>query len=356
MDYTYQLDVLAGDGRSLERAVVSPDWKAALAWVHFEGIRAGQLPAVTVMGPSRVEPIWDPRSGPPAVSGFRVVVGGGDGEEVAREIPRTYVRAFAQDIGVELVKKGTLKGGDVYTWTLSAYPAAAEHAAGDVDGDFTVEDVPQPLPLDAAPLDTLLARAMAVDMREDDCRHVPVFVPQRVLDEAVALSREAHDVETGGILVGKLYRDAGAATSDAADLFLEVTAQIPAPHTISAATKLTFTGETWAAVRAALALRRQNEAMLGWWHYHPSFCRLRACPPERRAQCDGANPFFSADDVQLHATCFPAGHHIALLISEGNRGDALARSLFGWWQGMVVARGFHVLGGTNDATNTTGAA
>jgi hypothetical protein len=355
MAYTYQVDVRAEDGRSLERAVVSPDWKAALAWVHFEGIRAGRLPPVTVMGPSHVEPIWDARSGPPAVSGFRMVVST-NGAEVTRDIPRTYVRAFAQDLGAELVKKGVLKGGDVYTWTLSAYPVAAEEKAAEDDGDFAVEDVPQPLPLDTAPLGALIAHATAVDVPEDDRPHVPVFVPQRVLDEAVALCREAHDVETGGILVGKLHRDASAATPEAADLFLEVTAQIPAQHTVSAATKLTFTGETWAAVRAALALRRQNECMLGWWHYHPSFCRLRDCPPERRASCDGANPFFSADDVQLHATCFPAGHHIALLISEGNRGDALARSLFGWWQGMVVARGFHVLGGPTDATNPTATA
>jgi hypothetical protein len=357
MGYHYQLDLLDEGGRSLERSLVSPDWSAALAWVHFEGIRAGRLPAVTQRGPSSVEPIWDARKGEPLVSGFRAAVRADDGGEMTREIPRIYLRGFAQDVCAGLVKKGVLKTGDVYKWTLSAFPSVADAAAAAAaDDDFALEEVARPLPLGCASLAAYLARSVfAAGEGEEDAaaNHVPVFLPPAILDETVELARQAGDVETGGVLVGLLHRDDGSAGSDTPELFVEVTAQIPAQHTVSASAKLTFTGETWAAVRAAIALRRRDELMLGWWHFHPDFCRLRNCPPERRRVCDGASPFFSADDAHLQATCFPAGYQIALLISESSRSDDLARSLFGWSQGMVVARGFHILGGTTNATTDT---
>jgi hypothetical protein len=155
-------------------------------------------------------------------------------------------------------------------------------------------------------------------------------------------------VETGGVLVGRLRRDGGPHAAPAA-LFVEITAQVPAPHTQAQSTKLTFTAETWAAVQAAITLRRQGELMLGWWHFHPDFCRLRRCPAERRAGCAGASPFFSAEDVHLHATCFPSAYHVALLVSDSTP-DGMSWSLFGWSQGMVTARSFHVLADSPTAT------
>ena len=355
MEYRYQLDLLDEDGRSLERSVISPDWSAALAWVHFEGIRAGRLPPVTRMGPSAVEPIWDRHAGEPLVSGFSAAVRSDEGGEVTREIPRRYVRGFAQDACAGLVKRGGLKPGDVYKWTLSAFPVQGKAAATVAADDVALEEIARPLPMNPAPLSSFVARSVVSSGEDEEAgpTHVPVFVPQAILDEAVELAGQAGDLETGGVLVGQLHRDDAGAGTDTPELFVEVTAQIPAQHTVSASAKLTFTGETWAAVRAALALRRRDELMLGWWHYHPDFCRLRNCPPERRRLCDGASPFFSAEDVQLQATCFPAGYQIALLISESSRVNGMARSVFGWSQGMVVPRGFHILGGTTNATHST---
>jgi proteasome lid subunit RPN8/RPN11 len=214
---------------------------------------------------------------------------------------------------------------------------------GDATG-FVIEDVVRPLALADASLAGFVSAASFAGAGAAD-GHVPVFLPRRVLEETLELSRAAGDFETGGVLVGRLRRDAGVP-----DVFVEVTAQIPAPHTRSRATKLTFTGETWAAVQAALELRRQNEIMLGWWHFHPDFCRLRECPVERRKLCPGASPFFSAEDVHLHATCFPKAYHVALLISDSTA-DGIAWSLFGWSQGMVAARGFHVLEEKGDDTH-----
>jgi hypothetical protein len=281
VDYRYTLDVLTEDGALLDRRVISPDWKAAGAWAHFEGIRRGCLDPTTGPVAPMVEPVWDPDAGEPVVSAFRVRVRTGEGGEVSRDIPKTYVRSLVEDVSVALVTSGLLVAGQTFRWAVSAFPDPLERADGAVPGDdFGVEDEAQPLPMDHASLGGFLARSA-----------------------------------------------------------------------FSSSAKLTFSADTWAAVHAALTLRNRGEMLLGWWHFHPDFCRLRGCPIERRRACDGARPFLSADDVHLHATCFPAGHHVALLVSESSHEEGLARTLFGWWQGMVAARGFHILGGTTNATN-----
>lgn len=344
MPYQFTLDLQSEDGRSLERAVVTPDWNPALAWVHFEGIRAGILPAVTRTGPGAVEPLWDDRHGEPLVAAFRVTVGSPGGRSCSRDIPRTYLRGLAHDLSAGLIARGVLQAGDVFRWVVSAVPVADAPAATapPVDG-FGIEEIEQVLPIDATSLGRLAARATPAGVAsEPPGTLAPVFIPQSVLDETTALARDAGDLETGGVLVGALHRDADTAGPDAT-LFIEVTAQVPARHTRSASTSLTFTSDTWAAVHAAIALRRRGEIMLGWWHYHPDFCRLRNCPLERRRECTGASPFFSAEDVHLHATCFPAGHQIALLVSDSAAAGGLSSSLFGWSEGAVQPRAFHVV-------------
>jgi proteasome lid subunit RPN8/RPN11 len=351
MHYQYTLDVLTEDGRQLDRVVLAPDWKPALEWVHFEGIREGRLRPVTAAVPGVVEPIWDGRAGQPMVAAFRAVIPSQGQGEVSREIPKAYVRSFAQQASAKLVEKGVLKAGDLFRYVVSAFPTIrADEPQAD---KFAVEEIVQPLPLTDAPLDSFLAHSVLTGP-DEPAGHMPVLLPRRVLDEAMDAARQAGDVETGGVLVGKLRRDSGGRAA-APEIFVEITAQIPAPHTLSQSTKLTFTAETWAAVQAAITLRRGGEIMAGWWHYHPDFCRLRDCPVERRANCPGASPFFSAEDVHLHATCFPSAYHVALLISDKTP-DGLVWSLFGWSQGMVAARGFHILsnnpeGGAPHATH-----
>jgi len=359
MPYQYILDILTEDGRQLDRVVLAPDWKPALAWVQFEGVREGRLPAVTAAVPGEVEPIWDGRAGEPIVAAFRAVIPADGRGPVAREIPKTYVRDLAQQASAKLVARGVLQAGDVFRYVISAFPVPAVAPADALPANgFSVEEIVQPLPLADAPLASFFAQAVVAGP-DEPTGHLPVFLPRRVLDEAVAAAREAGDVETGGVLVGKLRRDSGARDGAAPEIFVDVSAQIPALHTRSQSTKLTFTAETWAAVQVALTLRRRDELMLGWWHFHPDFCRLRDCPVERRARCTGASPFFSAEDVHLHATCFPSAYHVALLISDSTAAGGLTWSLFGWSQGMVTARGFHVLtdnptGGAFHATHATG--
>ncbi len=348
MDYQYTLDILAEDGRELDRMVVTPDWKAALEWAHFEGIREGRLRPVSAAVPGVIEPVWEAKAGEPFVAAFRAVIPSQGKGDVSREIPRTYLQSLAQEASAKLVEKGTLQSGAPFRYVVSAFPApAAPRAEENPTDGFSVEEIVRPLPLTEGSLGGLMRDAAPAGSDEPGS-HVPVFVPRRVLDETVELAQAAGDVETGGVLVGTLHRD-----ESAPDIFVEVTAQIPAPHTLSRSTKLTFTGETWAAVQAALNLRRRNEIMIGWWHFHPDFCRLRNCPVERRRLCPGASPFFSAEDVHLHATCFPSAYHVALLISDSTAAGGMTWSLFGWSQGKVSARGFHVLNEKGEDTHAT---
>jgi proteasome lid subunit RPN8/RPN11 len=171
-----------------------------------------------------------------------------------------------------------------------------------------------------------------VDAAADD---VHVFIPRQVVEEAVAIANRARTVETGGVLVGSLHRAASTG-----DIFVEVTAQVPALHTESSAATLTFTPETWSAVRAAIDLRGQDELLLGWLHSHPNFCQ--DCPPERKNRCLMSRSFFSATDCHLHRTVFSRAYQIGLLLSDHGEPE-LELNLFGWRHGSIESRGFHVL-------------
>lgn len=337
--YQYTIDLLAEDGQLLGQVPAAPDWEPALEWAIFAGVRRRQLPAVTAAPTGEIEPIWHPQRGRPYVSGFRALIPADGSGTVSSDIPTAYFRTLARKASATLVEKGTLRDGEFFRYEVCAFPAPPGAPNPSRAGELSVEELPRPLALDETPLARFLgASVRSGEVAEDD---PPVFVPQHVLDEAVALSRQAKDVETGGILVGKLHRD-----RDLPEVFLEVTAQIPAQHALSHATKLTFTPETWAAVAAALALRRRGEMMLGWWHFHPDFCRN--CPLERRRQCRLSSPFLSAEDVHLHRACFGRAYQVALLVSDSTV-TGLTWSLFGWRRGMVELRGFHMTGDPSNA-------
>jgi hypothetical protein len=165
---------------------------------------------------------------------------------------------------------------------------------------------------------------------------MPVFIPERVIHEAKALARGAGDIETGGVLIGRLYRD-----SESTEIFSAITAFIPARHTVADRSRLTFTADTWAAVRAAVDLRGEDEMLLGWIHSHPFWCR--SCPQERRQLCPLMRPFFSRDDIALHRTVFPAAFNIAVLLSDFGESD-LRCDVFGWRFGMVMSRDYYLTG------------
>jgi hypothetical protein len=335
LKYRFVLELYDEDGAALGRSPVTPDWLPAVEHAHFSAIRQERLPAVTAVPPSTIEPRWDPDSGEPYVTAVRVVLTPADGEPFSVEVPVDYFGTSAQQASAAYVKAGKLKAGDTFQYRVTAF-------AGEPPGDtarpparagVVVEEVPQPLPMVETALEPFLAASVLAG--QDDPEDVSVFVPYPVIEQARARVREAPEVETGGILLGRLHRD--PVRRDV--VFIELSAQIPAIHTDRQAAKLTFTPQTWAAARAALDLRASDEAILGWWHSHPDWCKK--CPPDKRKVCPLNGIFFSNDDCRLHRAVFPRAYHLGLLLSDREAG--IIPTMFGWRRGMIASRAYHLL-------------
>lgn len=321
--YRFALEHFAPDGRSLGLTPVAPDFQPAREWAYFAAVRRGALPLATAPADGEVAPIWSAELGPPHCSGIRV----GD-----CDFPSAYLLDLAQQRAAEYVEAGELARGDAYLYRVCAYPAECDELPA-AELAFGAEALAEPLPVAEGALDALLAHSDAIDA--SDPQDAPVLVAADVVSECCELARRSGDVETGGVLVGRLHRDRLRP-----EVGVEVTAQIPARHAEARGASFAFTPETWAAADAAIALRGAGELTLGWWHSHPWFCR--ACPPERRSACAFARPFFSAEDIHLHRTCFPRAWSLALLVSDlPDAGPTPA--LFGWRAGQVVRRGFRRL-------------
>jgi proteasome lid subunit RPN8/RPN11 len=172
---------------------------------------------------------------------------------------------------------------------------------------------------------------------------LPVFVPYQILAEIETAARAATPMEVGGVLIGHLHRDASG------ELFSEVTAQIPALDAVGSEAQLNFPPKAWATVRAAVNLRARREIWVGWWHSHPvrAWEKCRECGPERLEQCTLATAFFSAQDRMVHRTVFSRAHMVGLVANDLAAGVRMA--MFGWRDGSIEQRGFHVTGGEERA-------
>ncbi len=329
----YVLELYGDNGDALGRTPVEMDWLPAIEYAHFSAIRAGTLPAVTVAPPSRVEPIWDSDSGKPYISGVRIVleVTGGC---LSAVVPTEYFNAVAREASAEYVADGRLKTGQTFRYRVTVFAADARGDPAPAEPGPEMEAVEQALCILNTPLAGFLDKAFPVG--DDDPDDVPVFVRHQIIEEAQGLVRQADDVETGGVLLGRLHRD----TDRSHSIFVELTAQIPAAHTRREATRLTFTPDTWAAAQAALDLRNAGESILGWWHSHPNWCRN--CDPARQKVCPLGGIFFSSDDLSVQRTVFPRASHLGLLLSD--RRGGIIPALFGWKRGTVASRAFHLLG------------
>ena len=249
--------------------------------------------------------------GEPYMQGFRVHLGRSDACVWSADFPLTYFRAQARTASARLVEQGVLKDGDSFLYRLTAFPHGDAHKASSAPA-FTTEDTPPPLALLDTPIDTWLARSVAQHETAGD--EFVVFVPQAVIDEATTLTLAAGDAETGGFLIGHLHRVRDAEPAGAAhEISVEVTALVPARHTVGNSVKLTFTPDTWTDARAAIALRARGEQLLGWFHSHPqaAWCRANGCSEQAQRSCSQGAGFLSEDDGLLHRTMFPRAFTLA---------------------------------------------
>lgn len=332
--YRWAIQYSKQDGQPLGAIAVSPDWAPAREWARLEGIRAGSLPAVTGLPTADVEPVWDRESGPPYVESLRVRMATARGDTLlSSEIPVRYLESLARARSSRWVEEKSLAVGELFRHRVCAYRCDSEpRSHTDRADELTVEELARPLPLQAGALESFLEGSEPCGAIEP--ADLPVFVPEQVIEEACAIAARSEDCEAGGVLVGALRRSPARS-----ELFVEVTAQIPARHTAAQRTSFTFTPDIWSAAETALRLRARGEQTMGWWHSHPFFCR--GCPDERRRLCAWSSPCFSGTDVHLYRSCFPSAYQVALLISLLDGGPVPA--LFGWQRGLVAERGYHLL-------------
>lgn len=324
--YAWAIQVVREDESPVGQREVVPDFEPACEWVRWLAVRAGRPPEEAFTGECGVAPIWDDTHGEPRLGGIRVTASGSEhafGLELFRDPGRSTV--------ARMVEEGALAAGDLVRWRALAFarePSAIERAPG------VGRVAPPPVPV--RPLRRPGIGDGEPGAEADD---PPVFIPATVLAEVGALTLGATGRETGGILLGYLGRDVADGI-----VFGHVTAQVPARHTAADATRLTFTPDTWTAVRSAIALRRQDEIMLGWWHSHPVREWCRHCPETRRRDCALGRGFLSADDRLLHRTVFPRAFSLALVASDvSDEGPEYA--LFGWRRGLLEPRAFHRIEG-----------
>ena len=317
-EYTYSLKLFRQNGEPLDDLPMSVDWAPAEECARFEGVRRGLLDPDELRCAS-VVPLWSEQPGAPFLRGFRVQLSGPNAHEMVRDFGSTYFRDLAVRASSDLVERGLLVRGETFRYRVVALRRREGQARP--RPVFVTEEVIPPLPLRTSNLAALASGSLPVgEHRPDD---PPVYVPREVLEEAADLTREAGDRETGGILIGHLHRD-----PEVPEVFVQVTAQIPAHHTRAGHMRLTFTPETWTALQAALDLRQRDEIMLGWWHSHPSRAWCGECPPERRESCP--------------RTVFPRAYSVALVVNDAVAG--LSYSMYGWRDGRIAQRGFHAIG------------
>ena len=333
--YRYFFDVTRGQGEvSLGQFPANLDLGPVVEWGRFTALRCWPDPERAAEAEPHIAPIWHTTSGQPYVEGLRVTVRAKAMPTVTADIPRGFFKPGATRLGDTLVAQKKLAPEELFTYAVLAFPASEEKRRQAPD-PLQVEELPVPTALTLGSINDEFARSVALG--EVGSGLMPVFVPQAVMDEALALAERAGAVEAGAVLIGKLHRDASSRV-----LFLKVTAQIPARHALSASAKLSFTAQTWAAVQAALDLRRSGEQWVGWVHNHPGaphWCK-KDCAPEAKQKCAFNTPFFSSEDCNLHRVAFSPAYCIALLIT--NTFSGMKTTMYGWDRAQIVQRGFHI--------------
>jgi len=333
--YAYALDVVREDGTPVSQVPIDVDWEPARDCLRFVAVRRGLASSDAFERECVVEPLWHAEKGEPYLGGFRVRMTYDGLREVSQDFPTNLLRGLTRRVSEQLVAEGALREGDTFRCDPIAFAQTTAPRAASRKIGVVARATPPAIALCEGSLEDFLERA--VPPSDVDRGDMPVFLPQGILAEVARLTDEAGLKETGGVVIGHLHRD-----TTAAEVFAEITAQIPAIHTDAELTRLTFTPATWTSVRAALALRARGEIMLGWWHSHPVREWCKDCPLERQRDCIFASGFLSEHDRALHRTMFPRAFSIALVVNDVATGGP-TYSLFGWRLGLLERRGFHTL-------------
>lgn len=332
--YQYVLEMTREDtGAPLGRVPIAVDWEPLRQSVAMELVRTGDCANFSSVPAIAVEP--EPGQGP-FIQGVRIVVHSSEAEYEPLRVGIDYFRPTARAASEDLVKRGQLKQGDLFKYGVLALPKAAN---GVKRKPLVIREAANALSLVTAPLAPLMRQSLCVGSSHAD--DFPVIIDWQVLQQAALRTRQAGEMETGGILVGHLRRDPARE-----EIFIEITAQVPA-RAQAGHTKLSFTPETWSEVDAAVKSVDGTLLWLGWWHSHPFHAKTGKSADGdaegKEAITHAGNPFLSADDIHLHRTVFARPYCVALLITDDLTDQGMSWTVFGWRNGAIVPRNYHVI-------------
>ncbi|MCZ6889147.1 MAG: Mov34/MPN/PAD-1 family protein [Gammaproteobacteria bacterium] len=331
--YRYVVEAFVASTVLGEYRLGEVDFEPAVQCAHLEGMRTGRSASRTAPGAARVEPIWDGARGRPYIEGVRVAM-----DDSTLDFPTSLFKPAVVRDSQQLIDDHVLAPGQHFKYRVCAFDEGAPKTLE--EPGFVLEAAPRQWSFGDASLVQLESQSRRCNEPVWADGDLPVFVQDRVLQEAVELAAAAGAQETGGILLGQLARDAASQ-----DLVLNVNVLMTAPLTEATGTSLRFGPDTFAAVEQLLGLRRRDEIMVGWWHSHPHFCAN--CPEAQREQCAFGKPFFSEADRSVHRTLFPQAHSLALLVTDlGNAQPHL--DLFTWRRGVIEPRGYFRLHSTKE--------
>jgi proteasome lid subunit RPN8/RPN11 len=131
------------------------------------------------------------------------------------------------------------------------------------------------------------------DVRETDLR---ILIRKSLLKEIIEYSNRVKSRETGGLLIGNVFRDGDIR-------FIEIEAFVSAEHAEENPASLKFTHDTWSSVTKRWdELKEQRKdledsVMVGWHHTHPTF-----------------GIFLSSHDRFIHEGYFDLPFQVALVV------------------------------------------
>lgn len=330
--YEYILELYKREPkRLLGRAPVALDATPLGEALLLDLVRRGELADFANPPAVRVEPQYDESWVQEPILGLLVSADLADKRRASFTVSIDYFGDAAQQAADKFIETGDLESGELFEYRIFARKREPSPAAP--KKRFSLEPNAPSVPITPSSLQSQMDSALLLgDWAKRD---IPVFVDWSVLSEASDLTRQAGALETGGVLIGHMHRDS-------AEVFLEITAQIPAAAR-SQLTRLSFGPDTWSQVQAAVDARKQREVWLGWWHSHSYFKDKKSNgSPDHATKAQRALPFLSSEDRLLHRTVFPRAYSVALLITDSPQ-SGMSWALFGWRAGLIVQRGFHVI-------------
>lgn len=310
--YTYSVEVHR-DGALLERGVASlgPCLEDAL----WHGVLAGRFPNDGSVPQLSAVPLWA-SSGPPVVTGFRVEAAG----ETAGQYDLNAFAPQAQALIRNLLLNKVLVDKEEVEWNVIAIAESMDDKPR-----FRSRLSRAPYPLQVGVLPEALPGEVSA-----------VFEPT-VLDAIRRVIVAAYPCEVAGLLLGELVFDPERRAVE-----LTVKNQLPITAGAGGASggHFSFGPESFLSARRAVGSGEKG-VPCGWFHSHPP-CKDCAAKPD----CLTDMVFFSADDMQVQASAFPASYAVALV--GGKVRDRPATDpgfrLYGWQRGSIVERALRVTG------------